>query len=69
MNSFNCEMTRACKSCLDLVSEKKTFSTDINMLKRKPANQYYQMLPYFLILEVNTNRNKTNLILKLQEKI
>ena len=25
---------------------KKTYSTDINMLKRKPANEYHQMLPH-----------------------
>ena len=48
MNCFNCEVAKACKSCLDLVSQKKTYSTDINMLKRKPANDCYQMLPYYL---------------------
>ena len=47
MNCFNCEMERACKSCLDLISKKKTYSTDINMLKRKPPNQYHQMLPFY----------------------
>ena len=47
MNCFNCEMERACKTCLDLISQKKTYSTDINMLKRKPPNQYHQMLPYY----------------------
>ena len=44
-NCFSCEMERACKTCLDLISQKKTFSTDINMLKRKPPNEYHQMLP------------------------
>ena len=44
MNCFNCEMERAFKSCLDLIYQKKTYFTDINMLK-KPANEYYQMLP------------------------
>ena len=48
MNCFNCEMERACKSCLDLISQKKTYSTDINMLKRKPPNQYHQMLPHYV---------------------
>ena len=43
MNCFNCKTERACKSCLDLVSGKKTYSTDINMLKRIPANEYCQM--------------------------
>ena len=48
MNCFNCEMERACKTGLDLISQKKTYSTDINMLKRKPPNQYHQMLPYYV---------------------
>ena len=26
----------------------KTYSSDINMLKRKPANKYHQMLPYYI---------------------
>ena len=47
MNCFNCEMERACKSCLDLISQKKTYSTDINMLERKPPNQHHQMLHYY----------------------
>ena len=47
MNCFNCEMERSCKNCLDLISHKKTYSTDINMLKRKPPNQYHQMLPHY----------------------
>ena len=47
MNCFNYEMKRACKLCLDLISQKKTYSTDINMLKRKPPNDYHQMLPYY----------------------
>ena len=47
MNCFNCEMERACKTCLDLISQKKTYSTDINMLKRKPPNENHQMLPYY----------------------
>ena len=47
MNCFNCELERACKSCLDLISRNKSYSTDINMLKRKPANENYQMLPYY----------------------
>ena len=47
MNCFNGEMERACKSCLDLISQKKTYSTDFSMLKRKPPNDYHQMLPYY----------------------
>ena len=48
MNCFNCEMEKSCKSCLDLISQKKTFSTDINMLRRKPPNEYRQMLPHYV---------------------
>ena len=48
MNCFNCEMEKACKPCLDLISQKKTYSTDINTLKRKPPNQYHQMLPHYV---------------------
>ena len=47
MNCFNCEMKKACKTCLDLISQKKTYSTDINKLKRKPPNEKHQMLPYY----------------------
>ena len=47
MNCFNCEMERSCETCLDLIYQKKTCSTDINMLKRKPANEYHQMLTHY----------------------
>ena len=47
-NCFNCEMEKTCKSCLDLISQKKTYSTDINTLKRKPPNEYHQMLPHYV---------------------
>ena len=43
---FNCDMERACESCLDRISQQKTISTDINMVKRKPAIELYQMLPF-----------------------
>ena len=46
-NCFNCEMERSCKSCLDLISQTKTYSTDINTSKRKPPNEKHQMLPYY----------------------
>ena len=46
MNCFICEMGRALEWCLDLISQKKTFSSDINMLKN-PTNDYHQMLPYY----------------------
>ena len=42
-------MERICNTCLDLISRKKTYSTDINMLKRKPLNEYHQTLPWFVV--------------------
>ena len=33
-------MERVCKTWLDRISQKKTYSTDINMLKRKPVKEY-----------------------------
>ena len=47
MNCSNYEMEKACKTCLDRISQKKTNSTDNNKLKRKPANEKYQMLLYY----------------------
>ena len=38
MNCFSCEKRRSCKFCLDLISQKKTYSSDINMLKRYSPN-------------------------------
>ena len=46
MDCLNYEWERACKSCLDLISEKKTYSTDIKNLNRKPRNEYHQMFPH-----------------------
>ena len=47
LNCFNCEMERACKTCFDLISQNKTYSTDINMLKRQPTNEKHEMLPHY----------------------
>ena len=47
MNCFNCEMEKSCKTCLDLIFQKKTYSTDNNMLKRKPPDDQHRMLPYY----------------------
>ena len=47
MNCFNHEIERACKSCLDLISRKKTYFTDINCLERKPPNENHQMHPQY----------------------
>ena len=40
-------MVKVFKTCLDLISRKKTYSTDINMLTRKPPFEKHQMLPYY----------------------
>ena len=40
-------MERACKTCLELISQKKSYSTDNNMLKRNPPNKYHRMLPHY----------------------
>ena len=40
-------MERACNSCLDLISQKKTYSTQITMLKTIPPNENHQMLPHY----------------------
>ena len=45
MKCFSCELDRACKSCLDLVSQKMTYATDINLLKRQLPKEKHQMLP------------------------
>ena len=47
-NCFNCEMERGCKSSLDLISQNKTYSTHINMLKKKLPHEYHQKLPYYI---------------------
>ena len=60
MNCFNCEMERACKTCLDLISQKKTYSTDINTLKK---NLLINIIKCFLITKVYLNLNKIILIL------
>ena len=41
------KMVRACKTCLDLISQKKTYSTDNNMLKRQPPNKKHEMRPHY----------------------
>ena len=48
MNCFNCKVDRTCESCLDLVSQRKTYTTDNNRLKREPANECHQMLAWYI---------------------
>ena len=40
-------MERTGETSLERITQKKTFSTDITMLERKTADEFYQMLPYF----------------------
>ena len=40
-------MEKVCKHCLNSISQKKTYSTDITMLKRKPPNEKHEMLPNY----------------------
>ena len=47
MNCFYCEMKGTCKACLDPIPQKETYSYDNNLLKRKPAIETYQTLPYY----------------------
>ena len=65
MKCFNCEMESTCRTCLDRISQKKTFSIDFNMLNRKLANEYYQT---FLYYEGKYETQQITLILNLQEK-
>ena len=48
MNCFNCEMERACNTCSKLISQKKTYSTDMKMLKTKPPKECHQMLIWYV---------------------
>ena len=57
MICFNCEMQCTCKACLDLIPQKEIYSYDINMLKRKPANESYQTLPYYYECEYKPKQN------------
>ena len=50
-------MERTCKTCLDLIRQKKTYSAEINMLKSKPAHEYHQRLPYY-VGEYEPRQNK-----------
>ena len=47
-NRFNWEVKRTCETSVDQTSQKKTYSTDINNIKKEPANEYYQMLPFYI---------------------
>ena len=60
LNCFHCEMQRVCKTCLGRISHKRLYSVDINLLKRKPPNEYHQMLPFY-IDEYEPRQNKIDI--------
>ena len=47
MNCFKSEIKRACIRCKNLIY-KKTFCTDINMLKRQRHNGKHQVFPHYI---------------------
>ena len=49
MNCFQCELAKACDSCLSIISRKTEYNADINKMKREPANENGDMLPYYKI--------------------
>ena len=58
INCFNCDMQRACKTCLDLISHKKIFSTDITMLQGMSIiNCFLMMKAYMNIGKIKSNLN------------
>ena len=65
MSCFDCKMQRSCNMCLTLMSQNKTFSSFINLLNKKPANEYHQMLPHYIS---EHKSNNVILILNLQDK-
>ena len=65
LKNVNCEMESACKTCLDLISQNKTYFTDVNMLKRKPPDEYHQMLSHY---EAVNKPKQITLILNLPER-
>ena len=47
VNGFNCEVNKACKSCLNRITQIKYYSTEINKLKRLSENEFGYMLPHY----------------------
>ena len=68
LNCFNCEMERACKTCLDLISQKKTYSTDIYTSKENLLFKCYKKHQMLLIMKENIYLNKITMILNLKKK-
>ena len=47
LNFFECEIVKACRSCLKRITQIKYFSTENNELKRLPENEFGYMLPHY----------------------
>ena len=42
-----CEVVKACKNCLNKITQTKNYSTEIKQLKRLPENEIGYMLPHY----------------------
>ena len=51
-NCFECEVVKACKACLNKITQIKYYSTEINKLKRLPENEFGYMLPHYIREEI-----------------
>ena len=47
MNSFECEVVEAYRSCLKRINQIKFYSTEINKPKRLPENEFGYILPHY----------------------
>ena len=47
MICFECEVVKACRSCLKRITQIKYYSTEINKIKRLPENEFGFMLPHY----------------------
>ena len=52
INCFECEVVKACRSCLNRITQIKYYSTEINKLKRLPENDFGHMLPHYTLEEI-----------------
>ena len=47
MDWFESEVVKTRKTCLNIISQIKCYSTEINKLKRLPENEFGYMLPHY----------------------
>ena len=47
VNCFECEIVKACGSCLRRITLIEYYSTEINKLKKLPENEFGYMLPHY----------------------